>query len=312
MRIISLFSGCGGLDLGFKKSGMEIIWANDLYQDAVETYKRNIGNHIVLKSISDIKSDEIPDCDGVIGGFPGQGFSLANTGRHVDDSRNLLYREFVRVIKDKKPKFFVAENVKGILSLGRGEVFKKIIHDFSNCGYIVRYHLFNAADYGVPQRRERVFIFGIRKGVKFDESKFPPKPSHSKNIRSSKEKKWITIGEALSIIPAPGEEDPKKMPNHCGTKYKLVNNGYLGHRQIDPNLPSPTITARGDEKGGVVIIHHPNNTRRLTVREAATVQSFPLNFYFYGNNTSGYRQIGNAVPPVLAAQIAKSVRASLA
>ena len=311
MKVISLFSGCGGLDLGFINAGMEIIWANDLYADAVETYKKNIGDHITLKSILEVKSNEIPDCDGVIGGFPCQGFSLANTGRNVDDTRNFLYREFVRVIKDKKPKFFIAENVKGILSLGKGKVFEKIIKDFSSCGYVVRYHLFNAADYGVPQRRERVFIFGIRRDVEFDEMQFPPSPTHSKDKVNLKIKKWVSIGDALAKIPEPGMEDPKKIPNHTGTKFKLKNNGYLGHRQIDPNMPSPTITARGDEKGGVVIIHHPSNKRRLTVREAAAVQSFPLNFHFIGNNTSGYRQIGNAVPPVLAAEIAKSVKKSI-
>jgi DNA (cytosine-5)-methyltransferase 1 len=312
MKVISLFSGCGGLDLGFMKAGMKIVWANDIYSDAVETYKRNIGNHISCKSILDIHSNEIPDCDGVIGGFPCQGFSLANTNRSIDDTRNFLYREFVRVIKDKKPMFFLAENVKGILSLGKGKVFEKILKDFSSCGYTVRYHLFNAADYGVPQRRERVFIFGIRLDIDFDESAFPPKPTHTRDIKILKMKKWISIGEALEKIPEPGFEDPKKMPNHSGTKFKLKNNGYLGHRQIDPTLPSPTITARGDEKGGVVIIHHPSNKRRLTVREAAAIQSFPLNFHFVGNNTSGYRQIGNAVPPVLATEIAKSVKKSIA
>lgn len=311
MKIISLFSGCGGLDLGFIKSGMDIVWANDLYSDAVETYKKNIGNHIVMKSILDIESKEIPECDGVIGGFPCQGFSLANTGRSIDDTRNFLYREFIRIIKDKRPKFFVAENVKGILSLGGGKIFTKIVEDFSECGYVVRHHLFNAADYGVPQTRERVFIFGIRNDVEYDELAFPPKPTHSKGKQNLNTKKWVTIGEALAKIPEPGMEDPKKIPNHTGTKFKLKNNGYLGHRQIDPNMPSPTITARGDEKGGVVIIHHPSNTRRLTVREAASVQSFPINYYFVGNNTSGYRQIGNAVPPALAAAIATSVRKSM-
>jgi len=106
-------------------------------------------------------------------------------------------------------------------------------------------------------------------------------------------------------------EHPFKIPNHSGTKYKIRNNGYLGHREIDPDMPSPTITARGDERGGVVIIHHPNNSRRLTVREAALVQTFPLNFKFVGSNTSGYRQIGNAVPPRLAEVVAKSILASI-
>jgi DNA (cytosine-5)-methyltransferase 1 len=306
MKIVSLFSGCGGMDLGFIKAGMKVVWANDLYQDAAETYKKNIGDHIVVKSIADIPSEDIPECDGVIGGFPCQGFSLANTSRHVDDTRNFLYREFVRVIRDKAPKFFIAENVKGILSLGKGEIFKRIITDFGECGYEVKYHLFNAADYGVPQKRERVIIFGIKRGLRFTHEHFPPKPTHSKDPKG-RMKKWVSIGNALSGLPEPGMEDPRKLPNHTGTKYKIINNGYLGHRLIDPGQPSPTITARGDERGGVVIIHHPNNQRRLTVREAAIVQSFPKGYYFKGNNTSGYRQIGNAVPPRLAEAVANSV-----
>ncbi len=306
MKIVSLFSGCGGMDLGFIKAGMEVVWANDLYEDATETYKKNIGDHIVLRSINEIASNDIPNCDGVIGGFPCQGFSLANTGRYVDDTRNFLYREFVRVIRDKSPKFFVAENVKGILSLGKGEIFKKIIADFSECGYKVTHHLFNAADYGVPQKRERVIIFGVKHELPAQFEHFPPKATHSRNP-TGKLKKWLSIGEALAGLPEPGKEDPRKIPNHTGTKYKITNNGYLGHRIIDPDQPSPTITARGDERGGVVIIHHPNNQRRLTVREAALVQSFPKNFEFKGNNTSGYRQIGNAVPPKLAEAVANSV-----
>lgn len=309
MNIVSLFSGCGGMDLGFIKAKMNIVWANDLYTDAVKTYRENIGNHIIDKSIVDIPSEQIPECDGVIGGFPCQGFSLANIGRHVDDSRNFLYREFVRVITDKQPKFFVAENVKGILSLGRGAVFKKIVEDFTKAGYNVKYHLFNAADYGIPQRRERVFIVGFRTDIHINDKKFPPKPTHSRS--GSELKKWVSIGATLSALPDPGHEDPFKIPNHSGTKYKIRNNGYLGHREIDPDMPSPTITARGDERGGVVIIHHPNNSRRLTVREAALVQTFPLNFKFVGSNTSGYRQIGNAVPPRLAEVVAKSILASI-
>lgn len=124
MKVVSLFSGAGGLDLGFIKAGHTIVWANDLYDDAVATYRKNIGNHIVDKDIREIPSEEIPDCDIVIGGFPCQGFSVANTKRHTADERNVLYKELLRVIKDKNPKFFLAENVKGILSLNKGESFK--------------------------------------------------------------------------------------------------------------------------------------------------------------------------------------------
>ena len=116
MKVVSLFSGAGGLDLGFKMAGHEIVWANDLYSDAVETYRKNLGDHIVLEDISKINTDDIPACDIVIGGFPCQGFSVANTKRHEGDERNALYKQLIRVIAAKKPKFFVAENVKGLLS----------------------------------------------------------------------------------------------------------------------------------------------------------------------------------------------------
>lgn len=132
MKVVSLFSGAGGLDLGFIWAGHTIVWANDLFEDAVNTYRLNIGDHIVLNNIYNVQSDNIPDCDIVIGGFPCQGFSVANTGRHEDDERNKLYLEMIRVIKDKSPKFFLAENVKGILSIGKGQVFNNILNDFSS------------------------------------------------------------------------------------------------------------------------------------------------------------------------------------
>ena len=127
-KVVGLFSGCGGLDLGFKRAGFDVIWANDFDKDSVKTYKNNIGNHIVLGDITKIKSNEIPSkFDVLLGGFPCQGFSVANNKRSIKDKRNFLYLEMLRVIKDKKPKFFVAENVKGILSLERGDVMKMII-----------------------------------------------------------------------------------------------------------------------------------------------------------------------------------------
>ncbi|ELB1139678.1 TPA: DNA cytosine methyltransferase [Vibrio parahaemolyticus] len=300
MKVVSLFSGAGGLDLGLKQAGLDIIWANDLYKDAVDTYKKNIGDHVVLGDISEIESDLIPECDVVVGGFPCQGFSVANMNRKADDPRNKLYLEMVRVIKDKMPKFFIAENVKGILSLDKGKVIEKIKEDFESLGYDVQYHLFNCADYGVPQTRMRVIIFGQRRDLdlKID---FPPKPTHSKKDNSLLP--WVSVGEALAKYPEPDE--PNDLHNHVCSEYKLRFNGHLGHRTIDPNKPSPTITGRGDEKGGVVVLHHPNNHRRMTVRETATVQSFPDDFFFVGTKTSGYRQIANAVPPQLGFHIGK-------
>lgn len=299
MDVVSLFSGAGGLDLGFKMAGHNLIWANDVYGDAVSTYRLNLGDHIVCGDIHEIPSTAIPSCDIVIGGFPCQGFSVANTGRHEDDERNKLYLEMIRVIRDKQPKFFLAENVKGILSIGKGQVFKNILSDFKSLGYNVEYKLLNAADFGVPQKRQRVIIVGIRNDIK---QKYDyPSPTHSK-VPSLYTRRWVSIGEAMADIPDP--DKPNNLPNHVYSKYKLNFNGYLGHRPLDPDQPAPTVTARGDNKGGVVILPHPNGLRRMTCRELATVQSFPLDYQFVGNTSSVYRQIGNAVPPLLAKALA--------
>lgn len=175
LRVVSLFSGAGGMDLGFINAGFDIVWANDFFKEAVETYKNNIGNHIVYGDITKINSTDIPDnIDLVIGGFPCQGFSVANTKRSMEDKRNFLYREMLRIIKDKNPKFFVAENVKGLLSMEKGKVFEMIKNDFSSLGYKVDAHILNAAEYGIPQARERVIIIGNRIGV---DNPFP-KPTH--------------------------------------------------------------------------------------------------------------------------------------
>ncbi len=178
--VVSLFSGCGGLDLGFINAGFDIIWANDFFSEAVETYKKNIGDHIILGDISQIKSSEIPnDFDVLLGGFPCQGFSIANIKRSMEDERNFLYKEMLRIVKDKKPKFFLAENVKGLLSMHKGKVIEMIVNDFKKLGYKVDYKLVNSADYGVPQQRERVIIIGNRIGVK---NKFPKESHKNKHI----------------------------------------------------------------------------------------------------------------------------------
>ena len=300
MKVVSLFSGAGGLDLGFRMAGHQILWANDLYEDAVKTYRENIGSHIICKDIIKIKENDIPDCDIVIGGFPCQGFSVANTKRNEKDERNQLYKQLIRIIKAKKPKFFLAENVKGILTLSHGEVFKMIINDFSSMGYKVQYKLMNAADYGVPQTRMRVIIVGVRNDVNFEY--IYPTPSHNKDGNEGL-KKWVSVAEALSDLPNP--DMPNNMLNHEYSKYKLNFNGYIGHRALNPEKPAPTVTARGDDRGGVVILPHPNGSRRMSCRELATIQSFPLDFLFIGKRSSIYRQIGNAVPPLLAYALAK-------
>jgi DNA (cytosine-5)-methyltransferase 1 len=300
VKVVSLFCGAGGLDLGLVQAGHSIIWANDIFHDAVETYKRNIGDHVDIRDIRMIPSEDIPDCDVVVGGFPCQGFSVANMGRTVNDERNTLYKEMVRVITDKQPKYFIAENVKGLVSLGKGAVLEKIVNDFSHAGYKTVWKVLNSADYGVPQKRMRFVMLGVRSDLPLAKIVFPPEPTHinptlkdaGKNLQH-----WLTVGTALAHLPEP--DDGLDIPNHQYSKYKLRFNGHIGHRYIDPDKPAPTVTGRGDEKGGVVVLHHPKNHRRMSARELAVVQSFPDDFVFSGTKTSAYRQIANAVPPAL-------------
>lgn len=293
MNVVSLFSGAGGLDLGIVQAGNHVIWANDIDGDAVATYRRNIGDHIVQEDIRKIAIETIPECDVVIGGFPCQGFSLANLRRAVDDERNVLYRSFCKVVEVKRPKYFIAENVKGILSLGKGDVIKAILENFEQLGYHVELHKVNMADYGVPQIRQRVVIVGERLDI-YNRLQFQfPNPTHG---RSEGLLPWVSIKEAIGHFPDP--DIPNDVPNHVYSEYKVVYRNFTAHRKTDPDKPSPTILARGNGKGGVCAIPHYNGLRRLSVRESAAVQTFPDDFVFCGSRTAGYRQIGNAVPPL--------------
>ena len=307
MKIVSLFSGCGGLDLGLVQAGHDIIWANDIFEEAVATYRRNIGDHVDERDIRKIPSSEIPDCDVVVGGFPCQGFSVANMKRNVSDIRNQLYQEMVRIIGDKQPKFFIGENVKGMASLGGGVVLDRVIKDFGKAGYDIHWQVVNAADYGVPQKRMRLIIFGVRKDISLSEVSFPPAPTHADDC-SKELKPWLSVGKALEHFPDPESKQGKQISNHEASKYKLRFNGHIGHRFINPDHPAPTVTGRGDAKGGVVILHHPDNKRRMTARELAAVQSFPDDFDFVGAKTSAYRQIANAVPPLLGKAIGEMLK----
>lgn len=297
MNILSLFSGAGGLDLGMLQAGNDIIWANDIDKNAVDTYRANIGDHIVLGDIREIEISSIPSADVVVGGFPCQGFSQANRFRMMDDERNTLYKLFYKVILEKQPRFFIAENVKGILTLGKGEAIKQIISDFENAGYITDLHLVNMADYGVPETRQRVIIVGQRRDLGDSLLFHFPKPTYSKDGTDGK-KKWRSIREAIDHFPNPDE--PNEVPNHDYSKYKVEYRDYTAHRKTDPDKPSPTILARGNGGGGVCAIPHYNGKRRLTVRESASIQTFPDNFIFCGAKGSCYRQIGNAVPVMFA------------
>ena len=293
MKIISLFSGAGGLDLGMVQTGNDIVWANDIDKDAVETYRKNIGQEIVCCDIKDVDFSAVPDAEVVIGGFPCQGFSMANMKRDVNDGRNQLYRFFLQMVKEKRPLFFIAENVRGILNLGGGQVIATIVKDFEEAGYHVTVNLVNMADYGVPQTRRRVIILGQRRDLGEKMRLVIPEKTNS-NTPSDNLSPWVSIKEAIGNLPVPGEGCG--IPNHIASSYKLCFRNFTGHRPTDPDKPSPTILARGNGKGGVVAIPHYNGKRRLTVRESASVQTFPEDFIFVGKLNSCYRQIGNAVP----------------
>ncbi len=293
MTIISLFSGAGGLDLGLTQAGNNVIWANDIDNDAVATYKANINSHIVLADIQTIDISSIPSADVVVGGFPCQGFSTANLKRSTDDKRNSLYKFFYNAIKEKQPKFFIAENVKGILSLGGGSIVKQITNDFENAGYIVDIHKVNMADYGIPQHRERVVFIGQRKDLGEQILFKFPAPTNSKDGKGGLPK-WKSIKEALENLPPIG--DTTKDPNNYGSSYHFIVRDFTAHRATDPDKPSPAILARGNGKGGVCAIPHYNGMRRLSIRESAVIQTFPQDFVFSGKMGSCYRQIGNAVP----------------
>ena len=427
-KVISLFSGAGGMDIGFINSGFQIIWANDFFQEAVSSYRKNIGKHIVYGDITKIASSDIPDDpDVIIGGFPCQGFSVANTRRNMEDKRNFLYKEMLRVISDKKPKFFVAENVKGLLSMEKGKVFEMIKSDFENLtdsngnkiGYTVEARILNAAEYGVPQARERVIIIGNRLGVK---NPFP-EPTHyieknentseellpaitteqaigflsekkiSKNLVSLSKKEVeehardtkLTDKNGLFSILNFNDSDSVQFGNHIasenvsdkfwGRKYEVNQHelcdylrfwrdkagwstkridehfGYshtAGHwfrkdnksgsipkpedwwelkkilgfddkydeavttmvekeikfeqslRITNWDRPSDTITATSPEI-------HVNKKRRLSVRECAILQTFPLDYEFTGSLNKMYTQIGNAVPVKLATKISEEI-----
>lgn len=299
-NVISLFSGCGGLDLGFINAGFNIIWANDISEDATLTYKHNIGNHIINDSIYNINTNNVPNADILIGGFPCLGFTLAQgKGRKVDCEYNYLYKEYERFLIDKQPKYFIVENVIGIKS---GEEFSdffhnKILKSFENAGlgYKVKYKELIAADYGVPQKRKRVIILGTRKDIE-KEPNFPEAVLKKENYK--------TLKDAIYDLP---RDYSNEFYNHTGTKHMVKINQFVGNRALNWNLPSPTITGRGSRKGGAVIHPHPDLHRRLSIRECARIQSFPDNFMFLGSNSSCYAQIGNAVPPLMSYYIALEI-----
>lgn len=221
LKVIGLFSGCGGLDLGFKQSGYDIVWANDILKDACETYKLNIGNHIVNEDITKIDLDTIPKADLIIGGPPCQGFSGIGK-RDPNDTRSSLVYSYLEVVKKVQPKIFLFENVTGLKSSKAPDgtkVIDNLKKAFEDIGYLINIHTLNSADYGVPQKRKRVFIIGNKIGVEIS----APPQTHFDNIESKKQ--WITSLEAISDLQPPNDIGNIKYKHKPNCEYqKLMRN----------------------------------------------------------------------------------------
>ena len=328
MKLISLFSGAGGLDLGFEKAGFEIAMANEFDKTIWSTYEKNHTAPLIKGDIRSIKESDFPnDIDGIIGGPPCQSWSEAGSLRGINDERGKLFFDYIRILKDKQPKFFLAENVSGMLANRHSEAVKNIIKCFEECGYRVSITLVNAADYGVPQDRKRVFYIGFRKDLNID-FRFPapttPKMCDKKTMRDA-------IGDlAHSAVPAL----PK---NRANVDLKILNHEYYigaystifmsrnrvrswdeqaftvqasGRQcQLHPQAPKMKFVAKNKR---IFVPGQEDLYRRLTVRECARVQGFPDDFEFiYSDVDTGYKMIGNAVPVELAYIIAKAIKETL-
>lgn len=341
-NFIDLFSGCGGFTKGFSEAGFNPSFGIDVWKDATVTYKHNFPDAIAFcGDIKELTSEKIfeltklskKDIPVIIGGPPCQGFSVAGK-RIVDDERNKLYKSFVRLVSEIKPKIFVMENVPNILSIGEGIVKESVLKDFSEIGYNVTYRVLTASDYGVPQKRRRAFFVGLNQNV-FGEKMF--------DFPESK-KTCVTSFEALSDLPKDslldGAEYPAepqsdyqelmrknstKVYNHEITNHSeqtqhiisLVPNGgnykdlplelqqtrkvHIAWTRLDSKKPSFTI-----DTGHRHHFHYKWN-RIPTVRESARLQSFPDDFVFLGTKTSQYKQVGNAVPPLMAENLAEKI-----
>lgn len=317
MEVISLFSGCGGLDLGFSQAGFKIVWANEYDKTIWETYQLNHPEtQLDKRDIRKIPSSEIPKCIGIIGGPPCQSWSEAGAKRGINDSRGQLFHEYIRILKDKQPLFFLAENVSGILAARHKQAFDSILSLFAEAGYRVNFQLLNAHHFNVPQERKRVIIVGYQEklGGCFN---FPQSG-----------KKILTLKDAIYDLRKIEPEELKNtdLVEHSSQDKTVSNHQYLAgsfssiymsrNRVRTWDEPSFTIQAGArhaplhPQANKMVFIekdkwkfdpNSPKPYRRLSVRECARIQTFPDNFIFqYNKIANGYKMVGNAVPVELA------------
>lgn len=316
LRVASLFCGCGGTDVGllgdfdflgkhYNSNGMQIVYANDIDDNACNIFKKNFGIIPDNRDIREVKSDDIPEFDILTGGFPCQSFSIVaqNPKRlGVKDERGKLFFEMCRILKEKQPKCFIAENVKGILTANKKSAFPLILKEFEDSGYDVQYRILNSANYGVPQKRERVIIVGFRSdlNIKFDfpesiindESKFEPL---EKVVEKSVDEKYFFSQRAVEGMLRRRESMNKGRAQDLSKPCNTVG-AHLAKVSLNSTDP---------------VLKEGEKYRRFTPREVARIQSFPENFELVGSEAAQYRALGNAIPPVLFWYVANAVKENL-
>jgi DNA (cytosine-5)-methyltransferase 1 len=320
MKVVSLFSGCGGLDLGFIKAGFNVIWANEYDKDIWQTYEENHPQtYLDRRDLRQIKSSDLPDCIGIIGGPPCQSWSEAGAGRGIDDSRGQLFYDYVRILKEKQPLFFLAENVSGILADKHDRAFTNILYQMKDAGYDVAYKLLNSKNFNVPQDRKRVIIIGYREdlGGIFE---FPSERARILTLKDA-------IQDLQSIEPFKTSHAPNldilSISNHEYLDMGFSSIYMSRNRVRQWSEPSFTIQAGGrhapihPQANKMVFVEKdkfkfdpksPHPYRRLSVRECARIQTFPDKFIFkYTNVADGYKMVGNAVPVNMAEIIASKI-----
>jgi DNA (cytosine-5)-methyltransferase 1 len=323
MNVVSLFSGAGGLDRGFEKAGFDIVWANEFDKAIWDTYRANFsGTTLDTRSIVEIDAKDVPSCDGIIGGPPCQSWSEAGELRGLKDARGQLFFEYIRVLEEKRPLFFLAENVSGIVFKRNSSALKKILKHFCKIGYNVSYYLLNANDFGVPQDRERVIIVGYL--AQF--GRFFVPPAITEPAPTLKDAIWDLRGSAVPARDKNRSNPKASVPNH---EYFVggFSSIYMSRNRVRPwNRPSFTIQA-----GGRHAPLHPQapemirigkdvrafveggDYRRLSVRECARIQTFSDDHKFiYDYLADGYKMIGNAVPVNFAENLARQILADIA
>ncbi len=316
LKVSSLFCGCGGTDVGllgdfdflgkhYDSNGMEIVYANDIDDNACNIFKENFGITPDSRDIRDVKAEEIPEFDILTGGFPCQSFSIIaqNPKRlGVKDERGKLFFEMCRILRERQPKCFIAENVKGILTANKKSAFPLILKEFEDSGYDVQYRILNSANYGVPQKRERVIIVGFRKDLNIDFS-FP-------DVEIEDENKFVSLKKVIENKVDEKYFFSERAVAGMMKKRESMNKG----RAQDINKPCNTVgahLAKVSLNSTDPVLMEGKRYRRFTPREVARIQSFPDDFELVGSEAAQYRALGNAIPPVMFWYVAKAVKDNL-